>query len=90
MNDPTLRDDPFAGSAVVVWDAVSGREKASLRGHDDFIRSVALSPDGRTLASEGGHQIKLWDLTAQSLRVPALLFRWTPYEEQSSRETKAT
>jgi serine/threonine protein kinase/alkylated DNA nucleotide flippase Atl1 len=38
---------------------------ATLTGHSDSVRSVAFSPDGRTLASGGSDGIKLWDVQNQ-------------------------
>jgi len=30
---------------------VSGQEKSKLEGHTDYVRSVAISPDGTTIVS---------------------------------------
>ena len=39
------------------------REIATLRGHSEYVRSVAFSPDGNTLASgSSDNTIKLWNL----------------------------
>src|SRR4051794_40815115 len=40
--------------AVTLRDAATGRERASLAGHQGPIRSVAFSPDGRRLAAASG------------------------------------
>ena len=39
---------------VRIWDAVRGTERARLLGHSAPVASVAISPDGRTIASGGG------------------------------------
>jgi WD40 repeat protein len=48
---------------VVLWDAIRGKEVAMLTGHKEAVLSVAVSPDGKLLAtgSQDG-SIKLWDL----------------------------
>ena len=54
--------------SVQVWDAASGQIKI-LDGHTDWVRSVALSPDGATLASssrDGG--VRLWDVASGQLK----------------------
>ena len=46
---------------VRVWDAATGRLLLTLRRHETPVRSVAFSPDGRTIVStdEGGAAL-LW------------------------------
>jgi tricorn protease-like protein len=41
----------------------TGKERVTLKGHKDVVRSVTYSPDGKTLASGSADQtIKLWDV----------------------------
>jgi WD40 repeat protein len=37
-----------------VWDAASGQELLTLRGHNGHVYSVAWSPDGKRLATASG------------------------------------
>jgi WD40 repeat protein len=49
-----------AGGIVKRWDVVTGREEASLEWHQGGISSLALSPDGKWLATSGSEGIRLW------------------------------
>jgi WD40 repeat protein len=59
-----------------VFDAASGRETATLKGHDKPVWAVAFSPDGKLLAAGGaGPDVKLWELPGgkerATLKAPA-------------------
>jgi WD40 repeat protein/tRNA A-37 threonylcarbamoyl transferase component Bud32 len=58
-----------ANGWVSVWDAKTGRELFTLRGHK-YAKALAWSPDGKRLASEGtGQAVKVWDTApAQAFR----------------------
>ena len=44
-----LNPDPPTRPSV--WDMVSGQEKSKLEGHTDWVKSVAISLDGKTIVS---------------------------------------
>ena len=57
----------YRDQAVKVWDATSGQELLTLRGHTGIFTSVAFSRDGKRLASAGGFfdaTVKVWDATS--------------------------
>ena len=60
----TLLYDALGGwEDIHLWDAHTGERKRILEGHTLWVRSVAFSPDGQTLASGSGDDtIRLWEV----------------------------
>jgi WD40 repeat protein len=49
---------------VRLWEAASGQEVLTLKGHTDVVRSVTFSKDGRRLVSGGWDRtVHVWDAT---------------------------
>ncbi len=57
---------------IRLWDAATGRHRATLKGHSAGVRLLAFAPDGLTIASAGGpfdHTVRLWDTKTGQARV---------------------
>jgi len=58
----------ISGKRVTIFDVPSGRLLHTLSGHDDRVRSVAFSPDGRLLASgSDDNKVKIWEVASGRL-----------------------
>src|SRR5206468_2908460 len=50
---------------VKVWDAQTGQETLTLKGHTGSVHSVAFSPDGKRIVSGSADKtLKVWDATS--------------------------
>lgn len=67
---------------LVLRDLESEKELLRLEGHSEAIYSVALAPDGKTLASASMSQVKVWDAASGKERFS---FRLDPKRELATR-----
>jgi WD40 repeat protein/serine/threonine protein kinase len=51
------------GAKVCLWDATTGRQAAVMGSHEHPVVQLAVSPDGKRIASHGDYEqaIRLWD-----------------------------
>ncbi len=63
-----IDSDPVdAVVTIKLWNVATGKSTATLRGHTDFVSSLAFSPDGKTLVSAACGKdptIRLWDVAS--------------------------
>ncbi len=75
---------------IKVWDLETGQQLMTLRGHEDVIYSLAISTDGRHIASGSNDKtIKLWDaqtgaelMTLRGHRAPIWALAFSPDGKQ--------
>lgn len=60
----------WEGFRVLVWDALSGRLRANLRGHTDMPLAVAFAPDSQTVITGGRDAtVRVWDVASGRQRL---------------------
>ena len=79
--------DPRGDGTIRLWDVVTGKPKATLKGHTGGHKLMVFSPDGQTLASadnggffggpmENAEMIRLWNIeTGQHITLENPAFR---------------
>jgi WD40 repeat protein len=52
-----------SNARVTLWDVATGQPTLALPGHQGWVLSVLFARDGKSLASLGGKEIRIWETT---------------------------
>jgi WD40 repeat protein len=65
QKNPQESDSPWEHPAIRIWDAATGKQLRVFRDTEvrGTVDSLALAPDGRTLAVRCEDKLRLWDVT---------------------------
>jgi len=70
------------GKEAKIWDAATGKLKHVLKGHEKEIRSVAFSPDNKSLATGcADGTVKLWNTKTGQLNATLAAYRIKKYPQ---------
>jgi WD40 repeat protein len=64
---------PVGPHVVQLWDLAKNQPLPALHGHRGSVCALAISPDGRTIATGGGGpdcSVRLWDIAVRPERLP--------------------
>ena len=57
----------YGDGTILVWNALTGEKESILNGHDKWVNSIAISPNGRHIVSTSwDNTIRKWDIETQS------------------------
>ena len=66
VNNKILAASLYLDNTIIIIDLHSKKEICSLRGHNDLIKSIKISPNGKNLISISSDKtIKYWDISNQ-------------------------
>jgi len=58
-----------ADNTLKLWEVESGRQVRTFVGHEDYVKTMAFSPDGRYVVSGDGKTLKLWEIATGRARL---------------------